>query len=154
MIIHRKNLIGDYRVKEENRSNHIKTISKIIVIVFLVFVIVMVSARYLTDEDFRSYIDTNILKKEVSETTLNAIEIDSETNPTIYSYDKYITILSKNKLKEYTANGKVEVELDVNVAVPLIASNGKYMVIAEKDGQKIYLIFGTNILWKIGRAHV
>ena len=58
MIIHRKNLIGDYRVKEENRSNHIKTISKIIVIVFLVFVIVMVSARYLTDEDFRSYIDT------------------------------------------------------------------------------------------------
>ncbi len=147
MIIHRKNLIGDYRVKEENRSNHIKTISKIIVIVFLVFVIVMVSARYLTDEDFRSYIDTNILKKEVSETTLNAIEIDSETNPTIYSYDKYITILSKNKLKEYTANGKVEVELDVNVAVPLIASNGKYMVIAEKDGQKIYLISGTNILW-------
>ncbi len=147
MIIHRKNLIGDYIVKEENKNNHKKTVSKVIIIIILVLVIVIVSARYLTDEEFRSYIDTNILKKEVAEATLNTIEIDSEINPSVYSYDKYITILSKNKLKEYTAGGKPEVELDVNIAVPLIASNGKYMVIAEKNGKKIYLISGENILW-------
>ena len=147
MIIHRKKLMGDYIVKEEIKNNHKKPNAKIVIIVILAFAIVIVCARYLTDEEFRSYIDTNILKKEVSETTLNTIEIDSETNPTIYSYDKYITILSKNKLKEYTSDGKPEVELDVNIAVPLIASNEKYMVIAEKNGKKIYLISGNNILW-------
>lgn len=147
MIIHRKNLMGDYIVKEEIKNNHKKPNIKIAIIAILVFAIVIVCARYLTDEEFRSYIDTNILKKEVAEATLNTIEIDSETNPTIYSYDKYITILSKNKLKEYTSDGKPEVELDVNIAVPLIASNEKYMVIAEKNGKKIYLISGNNILW-------
>lgn len=147
MIIHRKNLMGDYIVKEEIKNNHKKPNTKIVIIAILVFAIVIVCARYLTDEEFRSYIDTNILKKEVAEATLNTIEIDSETNPTIYSYDKYITILSKNKLKEYTSDGKPEVELDVNIAVPLIASNEKYMVIAEKNGKKIYLISGNNILW-------
>lgn len=147
MIIHRKKLMGDYIVKEEIKNNHKKPNAKIVIIVILAFAIVIVCARYLTDEEFRSYIDTNILKKEVAESTLNTIEIDSETNPTIYSYDKYITILSKNKLKEYTSDGKPEVELDVNIAVPLIASNEKYMVIAEKNGKKIYLISGNNILW-------
>lgn len=147
MIIHRKKLMGDYIVKEEIKNNHKKPNAKIVIIVILAFAIVIVCARYLTDEEFRSYIDTNILKKEVAEATLNTIEIDSETNPTIYSYDKYITILSKNKLKEYTSDGKPEVELDVNIAVPLIASNEKYMVIAEKNGKKIYLISGNNILW-------
>lgn len=134
-------------MKEKNKDNHKKSNTKIIVIIILIFVIVIVCARYLTDEEFRSYIDTNILKKEVVESSLNIIEIDSEANPSIYSYDKYITILSKNKLKEYTVDGKVEVELDVNIAVPLLASNGKYMVIAEKNGRRIYLISGNNILW-------
>lgn len=147
MIINRKNIMGDYIVKEEIKNNHKKPNVKIVIIAILVFAVVIVCARYLTDEEFRSYIDVNILKKEVAESTLNAIEIDSETNPTIYSYDKYITILSKNKLKEYTSAGKPEVELDVNIAVPLIASNEKYMVIAEKNGKKIYLISGNNILW-------
>ena len=147
MIIHRKKLMGDYIVKEEIKNNHKKPNAKIVIIVILAFAIVIVCARYLTDEEFRSYIDTNILKKEVAEATLNTIEIDSETNPTIYSYDKYITILSKNKLKEYTSDGKPEVELDVNIAVQLISSNEKYMVIAEKNGKKIYLISGNNILW-------
>lgn len=146
IIIHRKKLIGDYIVKEENRNNHKPNIKVAIIIIFAL-IIVIVCARYLTDEEFRGYIDTNILKKEVAESTLNTIEIDSETNPAIYSYDKYITILSKNKLKEYTSDGKKEAELEVNIAVPLIESNGKYMVIAEKDGKKIYLISGTNILW-------
>jgi hypothetical protein len=38
-------------------------------------------------------------------------------------------------------------ELSVNISVPLVDTNEKYMAIAEKDGQKIYLISGENILW-------
>lgn len=39
-------------------------------------------------------------------------------------------------------------ELDVNISVPLVATNEEYMVLAEKEGQTIYLISGSNILWQ------
>lgn len=134
-------------MKEENKVKSNKSVSKISVFVILAVFVVIISARYLTDEEFRNFININILKKEVVESTLNIIEIDSETNPYVYAYDKYITVLSKNKLKEYTADGKMEAELDMNISVPLVSSNGKYMVVAEQNGQRIYLVSGANIIW-------
>ncbi len=121
---------------------------KIMIICLIAISIAFIFARYITDEDFRYTIDTKILKKEVSEENLNIIEIDSDTNPSIFAYDKYIAILSKNKLTEYTSDGKIAAQLDVNISVPLVEQSGKYMILAEKDGQKIYLISGTNILWE------
>ncbi len=132
-------------MKEEKYSK--KSISKLLIIIFVAFAIVIISARYVTDEDFRVYVNTKILKKEVSEATLNTIELDSDTNPSVYAYDKYITIFRKNKLIEYNSEGNVDAELDVNVSVPLVSTNGKYMAIAEKDGTSLYLVSGTNILW-------
>lgn len=135
-------------MKEEKRVQYKDAIMKVFILVFIATLIIIAIARYITDEDFRYDIDTNLLKKEISEENLNTIEIDSDTNPSILAYDKYITVLSKNKLSEYTSDGKVAAELDVNISVPLVATNEKYMVLAEKDGQRIYLISGSNILWQ------
>ena len=134
-------------MKEENKIKSNKSVSKISVFIVLAILAVIISARYLTDEEFRNFVNINILRKEVVESTLNTIEIDSETNPYVYAYDKYITVLSKNKLKEYTSDGNLEAELDMNISVPLVSSNGKYMAIAEKSGKRIYLVSGSNILW-------
>jgi len=79
---------------------------------------------------------TNILKKEVSETTLNAIEIDSETNPTIYSYDKYITILHNGKLEIYNNYASKVNEIEVGISNPIFNANGTNLLIAEKDRTK------------------
>lgn len=118
------------------------------IIVIILLIIVFIVARYATDESFRSYIDINILRKEVSESTLTTIEIDPDSNPTVFAYDKYVSVLSKNTLSTYTSSGKVSSELNVNISVPLFESNGKYMVLAEKDDDKLYLISGSNILWE------
>ncbi len=130
---------------EEKKSR--KSISKVLIFIFIAFVVVIISARYVTDEEFREYVNTNILKKEVSESTLNTIELDADDNPSVYAYDKYITVFSKNKLIEYTSNGNIDAELDVNISVPLVSTNGKYMAIAEKNGNSLYLVSGTSILW-------
>lgn len=135
-------------MKEEKSAKSKDAILKVFVLVFIATLIIIAIARYITDEDFRYNIDTNILKKEISEENLNTIEIDSDANPSVFAYDKYITVLSKNKLSEYTADGNISAELDVSISVPLVATNEKYMVLAEKDGQKIYLISGSNILWQ------
>lgn len=132
---------------ERNDSSKISPI-KVIVIFLLAILVIFVFARYASDENFRNKIDTKVLKKEISEENLNTIEIDSDTNPSIFSYDKYISILSKNVLTEYTSDGKIAAKFDVNISVPLVETNGKYMVLAEKDGQKMYLISGTSILWE------
>ena len=124
-----------------------KQFGKILIFILVLFFIVIVVARYTTDEEYRSFIDTNIFKKEVSESNLTTIEINPDGNPTVYAYDKYIAILTKNVLSQYTSEGKKISELDVNIAVPLVETCGKYMILAEKDGQNLYLISGNNILW-------
>lgn len=135
-------------MKEEKDTKSKDTVMKIFILVFLITLVIIVIARYITDENFRYDIDTKVFKKEIAESTLNTIEIDSDTNPSIFAYDKYITVLSKNKLIEYTADGKQAAEIDVNISVPLVATNEKYMILAEQDGQRLYLISGNNILWQ------
>lgn len=135
-------------MKEEKNIKSKDAIMKIFILVFVITLVIIVIARYVTDEDFRYDVDTNVFKKELSEENLTEIEIDSDTNPSIFAYDKYITVLSKNKLSEYTSDGKTIAELDVNISVPIVATNGKYMVLAEKEGQKVYLISGSNLLWQ------
>lgn len=140
--------MGDKRVKNDKDEKAKSSATKILVLIFVGIFIVFTVARYATDEAFRYDIDTNLLKKEVSESNLNTIEINSDYNPYVYAYDKYITVLSKNKLTEYTSDGKQAAELEVNISVPLTASNEKYLVMAEKNGQKLYLISGSSILWQ------
>lgn len=135
-------------MKEDKNVKSKDAIAKVFILVFFITLVIIVIARYVADEDFRHDIDTNVLKKQIVEADLNIIEIDSDTNPSVFAFDKYITVLSKNKLSEYTADGKVDAELDVNISVPLVSTNGKYMVLAEKEGQRIYLISKSNIVWQ------
>jgi len=135
-------------VKEEKNIKPKKSTFKFLIIFILAILIVFCVAKYITDDDFRYKIDTNLLKKQVSESNLKNIEIDSDDNPSVFAYDKYITVLSKNTLTEYTSDGNSVAKLDVSISVPLVETNGKYMVMAEKGGQKIYLISGTSILWQ------
>ena len=138
-------------MKIENNLNKLKEKkldSKFLAFIVIVFLIVFFTARYATDEDFRTMIDVNVFKKEVAESTLTTINIDLDTNPNIFAYDRYIAILSKNKLFEYTKEGQKIAELDTNISIPLVHTAGRYMVIAEKNGQKIYLISAGTIIWE------
>ena len=121
---------------------------KISVLILLVFCIVIVFARYTTDEKFRQAVDTNIFRIRVEDSSLKTIEIDSESNPYIFAFDKYITILNKNSLREFSQEGELIKKFDINISSPIVQTSGKYMVIAEKGGQNLYLLSGTNIQWE------
>jgi len=139
-----------YRVKKEKqkkeKSN--RSVLRICIVFLLIVFVVSMATRYISDEEFRDTFDTVILRKTVNVSNLNAIEINSDVNPYIYAYDRYITVLSKNTLLSHVYNGGVNAKFDVNISVPIMVSNGKYLVLAEKNGQKIYLISGSNILWQ------
>ena len=50
--------------------------------------LVIAVANYVTNEKVRTYVDRNILKKELVENSIKSIPINSENNVNIYAYDK------------------------------------------------------------------
>ena len=79
--------INNKSVKTEKKS-----VIKILIIFVFITVALVLIALYITNEDFRNNIDKNILKKNLTEENLKTIQINSEENPIIYAYDKYIPL--------------------------------------------------------------
>jgi hypothetical protein len=121
---------------------------KICIVILIAILVSIVLARYVTEEEFREKIDTNIFKKEVTSDNLDSIDLDSENNPSIYAFSNYITVLSKGSLKIYNSKGKLADTVEINISSPVVDSEGKFLVIAENSGSKIYLLNDTNLIWQ------
>ncbi len=118
------------------------------IIVVVVILIAISIFAYINVEVFREWVDMHILRKNIENTDIAYIDINSSNNPSIYAFDKYITILEKNMLSMYNSSGNKTAEIDISVSDPIYSCNNKYMCIAEKKGNKIYLVSGGNLLWQ------
>lgn len=123
-----------------------KTIIKIVLISIISIAIIIISSLYVTDANFRLSID-KIFNRAVYENNLKSIEISSEDSPIVYSYDKYIVVLSKGVLKCYDKTAKNVFSIDVNITSPMMKSNDKYLVIGEKGGKNFCVIYENELLW-------
>ncbi len=136
----------DYNVYNKTLNKKKVTITMIIII--LIIILVIISAIYITNSNFRNLMDQYVFRKSVTENNLEYIDINSESNTHIYAYDKYIVTLEKNNLTHYNSSGKKESELKLEISDPIFDSNGKYLMIAEKNKQKIYLVNNNSIVWQ------
>ncbi len=121
-------------------------IVSIIAIVLLALLVIFIT--YCTNKQFRDIMDKYVLMKNVIEDTTKSIMLDENENNNIYANDKYISILNNNTLKNYNSLGKLDGELTVEISTPITSSNGRFLLIAEKGQNKIYLISGNEIIWK------
>lgn len=131
--------------------NKNKKIKKIAIIIFLSIIIIagiIITSLYITDENFREKIDIYILKKEITEDNSAQIVLNSGETQHICAYDKYIGVLSKSTLMIYNNSGEEVSKLNTMISNPIFEKNNKYLCLAEKNGQKVYLISETNILWE------
>ncbi len=134
---------------EEKPMIHSKeNIIKMCIWIFVIICVVFLCASYLINDEFRNKIDMKILKKEITENSANMIEINSDSNPHVDSFDKYIVVLSKNVLNFYNQEATNVAQIDVNITIPYMASNGKYLTIAENGGEKVYLISDLGVKWE------
>jgi len=131
-----------------NLSPQTKKKIKIAAIILVTILIILCLGFYIGNAEFRSFFDRYILRKEIVENNVTSIDISTMENPSIYAYDKYITILNKNKLTTYSSSGKKEYEHDISVSDALYASNNRFLVVAQKNGQNLYLISESNLLWQ------
>ena len=137
----------------ESNANQIKKPNKkriliVSAIAFLLVILAVIGCVYIANKPFRNWMDQYVFRKNVEENNLPTIELTEEGNQTIYAYDKYIAVLEKNVLTQYNSSGKKESELKIEINNPIMESNGRFLAIAEKEKQKVYLISGSNIVWE------
>lgn len=135
-------------MEEKPKIDSKMNIIKVFIFFLIVFGIAFVSANYLINDDFRNIIDSQILKKEITENTSNIIEIDSDSSPHIYAYDKYIMVINKSILTLYNQDSSIASKIDMNITTPYVSTKGKYFVVGENGGNKLYLISGTEVKWE------
>lgn len=103
---------------------------------------------YEKNDKVRDFFDIYIFRKIINEEKVPTIEIDTSKDINIFAYDKYIAVLDQNELKLYNKSGNQEHSLDIEISNPLYENNNNYLCVAEKGGQKLYLISNKNIVWQ------
>ena len=133
------------KMKEElGKKNKVK-----VAIIFILITALVISVGfYIGNEQFRTFVNRYILRKEIIENNVTSIDVSSMENPSIYAYDNYITILNKNILTTYSSSGKKEYEHEISVSDAIYSSNNRFLTVAQKNGQNLYLISGANLLWQ------
>lgn len=137
--------------EEENLEPKTINRKKVIVISSIITVIVLgiiVVGAYWTSRPVREWVDKNIFRKEVLQDKVATIELKEGQNSNIYAFNKYIGILEQAKFKIYSNNGAKEKELDIQISNPTYSSANRFLAIAEKNGQKLYLVSDKDVAWE------
>lgn len=121
-------------------------IMSVICVAIILFAII--GTFYERNSNVRNFLDKYIFLKEKHENNLPKISINVDSEMNVYAYKNKILILENNLLTIYNHNGNKEDSLDIKISNPIFKSNGDYLCIAEKNGKKIYMIEGKNILWQ------
>lgn len=135
-------------IKFPTRKINKKKMIIFISILTILFILLITSIIYCFNSSFRRFIDIYIFRKEINSNNLSTIEISSDEDQYFYAYDKYIAILNKKVLYTYNSSGQSIAENDVNISSPIFDNKNKFLVIAENNGNNIYLISGTNVVWQ------
>lgn len=120
----------------------------VLVIIILFILICTLTILYNLNSSVQSFMDNYIFRKNISSENLPTVEFNSDDVTAIYGYDKYIALLNKNSLTAYSSSGKKEFTIDLAVGTPIAKTAGSYLVVGEKNSQKLYLVNGSNILWQ------
>lgn len=142
----------DYWIEPEKKFKEKKiNKKKIIIIILTIFIIILAVSGvlvYSKNKDIRDWIDKNILRKEIMQDKATTIELKEEQNENIYAFNRYIGILNKNQFSVYGNSGNEEKKLEIQISNPIFNTANRFLVIAEKKGQKIYLITDKDITWE------
>jgi len=132
----------------EDKSINWHKVVKLVILVLLVLLVIGFVIIYEKHEPTRNFFDEYIFRKHISENTLPTIDLNYSDSYSFHVYNDKVLLLSKNVLTFYNKHGNKEFDLDIEVTNPIFKSNDNYLCVAEKDGQRIYLIEGHNIIWQ------
>lgn len=120
---------------------------KIISIILLVVSIIAIITTYIVNDNIREFVDTKILKKEISDDSVKNIYTNSSVIKTM-SLAKNVVTLSSGELKVYDFEGNAKNTIKMKIGNPIYDIEDRYLGIADKNVTKIYLIEDDKLLWE------
>ena len=133
---------------EEDKKLNKKKIAVVGIILIILLIIAILIVTYMASSKFRNFMDKYILMKIISEGNTPSISIETDENIYTYAYHDYVVVLKNNELNLYNSSGKSVQTLKINVSAPVFETKGKYLAIAEKGQQKVYLVKDKKIVWE------
>ena len=131
---------------KENKKN--KRMIKTTTIVLIAIVVLIFASLYLANRQFRSFVDTYIFRKEISEENANSITIDTENLSLIYAYDKNLVIYTDGSVKFYNSEAKQTGNIEVTLSKPIADSEGKYLALGDYGSQKVCVVKSNSLVWQ------
>lgn len=132
---------------EERKLNKKKIVISVAILV-LILIVALITVIYISSSKFRNFMDKYVLMKNISEANAPFISIENEESVNIYAFHDYVAILKNNELNLYNSSGKNVQTLKVSISSPIFETKGRYLVVAEKNQQKVYLIKDKKIVWE------
>lgn len=122
---------------------------RIVLIIMLIFFLgLTLVSLYFMNPEFQANMDEYVFRKNKESEDLIAITLDSSKNPEVIAYNGTLSVLAENNLKIYNAVGSVSGEIALKVNNPIYETDGKYLIIGEKNQSKIYLVDSSNVAWE------
>lgn len=137
--------------KKEYQIQRELNIRKIVICTILALIaiaIIVIFSLYIAEDSFRKWVDTNLLRKNITSEKVATIDLNVDKNNQIYCYNKYICILNEKNLKLYNQSGESITDISVDINTALFSSNDKYLAIAEKNGQEVCVITDKSYSWR------
>ena len=125
-------------------------IKKIIFIVLACIIAIAVSVSiglYIGNQNFRTWADKYVLRKNIEEDTLPKIDIEESKNYSAYAYSNRVVTLADNVLTIYNSSAKEVSKINMQVTTPKFASCGDYLLVADENQSDMYLIYNESLQW-------
>ena len=135
--------INDFNKKINKKKLIIAGILGAIILIWLICFII-----YAFNAQFRMFCDIYIFRKEIDENNATQVKISDINVSNVFAFSNYIAVIKDNVMTKYNSAGNEESTLKIEITKPLIDTNGNYAAIAEKLGQKIYLVKNNEIVWE------
>ena len=129
------------------RELNIRKIIITVIVIALVLAVIIIFSLYIAEQNFRKWVDINVLRKDISSESTAAIDLNVDKNNQIVCYNKYIGILNEKNLKLYNPAGENITDISVNINTAIFSADDKYLAIAEKNGQELCVISDKAYSW-------
>lgn len=129
----------------KNQKSNKKKIIVGAIIILIIVILTAIATLYDRNDRVRRFFDKYVFMKNVYQEKLPTIITDAKY---VFAYKDKIFTFKDNELKAYNQYGKEQYSLNIELTNPIFESNDSYICLAEKNGQKVYVISGRNIVWQ------
>ena len=132
------------KTKKINKKKIVISIAVLISIILIITLLLV----YINNQKFREYVDTKILHKEIYENNCIVLEINELDKSTVIGMNNKIGILKNSELSIYNNVGHKITDLKILISDCIYDQKNRFLVLAEKNGKKIYLLENERIKWE------